>query len=356
MLSSMDRSAPHVPVSRRRLGKLPARSCQLGVVIALAMSIAACSSGEEDAQMAATTPTAGMGASVPCTAKPGMLRGHSAQTLMAGGLSRSFHYYAPQSLDPNQPAPVVFVAHGYLMNGDLMRQISGFEALAEQHGFVVIFPDGQGDRAAAPTMDPPWNVGQNVCQPIGAPAPLAMGDDQAFIDAMLDFARADQCVDENHVFMTGFSMGGYFSNHNGCVRSDLRAVAPHSAGSYDLSACPATPKPIMLVHFEQDGLIPYTCGTEARDRWLARNGCDAAAPPETRMVTGGLCEYYQGCPAGAQVAMCTLQAPEATSDEFALGHGWAGGATTSPAISMLSIPEAASASELVWGFFTEFAW
>lgn len=337
-------------------------SCLLGILIALcALTALAC--GDDDTEtpggpMAGNSPAVmqGNGPAATCSGKPGMLRGHSVQTLMAGGLQRRFLYYAPTTLDPNQPAPVVIVAHGYVMNGEMIQKVSGFEALAEREGFIVMFPDGQGERAAMPGMEPPWNVGQNVCQPNGFPAPIADGDDQAFIDAMLAFARADQCVDDNHVFMTGFSMGGYFANESGCTRSDLAAVAPHSAGSHDLAGCVGDVKPVMLVHFEQDALIPYTCGTEARDRWLARNGCDATAVPQTRAVMGGECAYYAGCPAGAQVAMCTFQAEMATSDELFLGHAWSGGDASDPALSPFAIPETASAAELIWAFFKEYAW
>lgn len=317
-------------------------------------------SGEAEADASDDSPAADAGSDAAveapsCTGKPGSLRGRSVQTLMAAGLQRRFVYYAPPTLDANKAAPVLLVAHGFLMNGDMMEQISGFEAIADREGFVVMFPDGQGERASMPGMDPPWNVGKDVCQPNGFTAPVATGDDQAFVDAMLDFARDDQCVDEDHLFLTGFSMGGYFANHSGCVRSDLAGVAPHSAGSHELSDC-EDKKPVLLMHFEQDALIPYSCGTQARDRWLARNGCDAAMAPTERSVKGGVCAYYKGCPKDAQVAMCTFQAPTDTSDELFLGHAWSGGDASQPTLSPFTIPETENAAELVWGFFKEYAW
>src|SRR5688572_5864888 len=56
-----------------------------------------------------------------CTGKPGRKRGRSNERVSTGFLtSRTFVYYAPQGLDPNEPAPMVIVPHGFTMSGDEM--------------------------------------------------------------------------------------------------------------------------------------------------------------------------------------------------------------------------------------------
>lgn len=280
-----------------------------------------------------------------CSGKPGMLRGKSNQTLMAGGIPRTFIYYAPMTLDANKPAPIVIVPHGYLMTGQMMYDITQYSALADKEGFVALFPDGAGSPG-------PWNVGQNVCG-LGASVTAAT-DDQSFITAMLDFVKKDQCVDEPHIFMSGFSMGGYFSNENGCQRADIRAIGPHSGGSHDLAACPQKKKPVILFHFDSDSLITYDCSMEARDRWVARNGCMSASPDVVE-VMGGRCEYYKGCPADGQVALCTFQEPAGGGGELIAGHAWAGGSRSGEGASF-AIPQTASATDLGWAFFKKYAW
>ncbi|HMI94158.1 MAG TPA: PHB depolymerase family esterase, partial [Polyangiales bacterium] len=257
----------------------------------------------------------GTGAPMACTGKPGALRGRSDQMLMAGGAARTFVYYAPSTLDKNTPAPIVIVPHGFTMNGAQMFDITKYSALADKEGFVAVFPDGIG----APG---PWNVGQGVCG-LGS-AVMADTDDQSFVTALIDFVEKDQCIDRAHVFMSGFSMGGYFSNETGCQRSEIRAIGPHSGGTHDLSACPQMHKPVIIFHFDSDSLIEYGCGTDARDKWVARNGCMMASP-EVVPVEGGSCEYYKGCPADGQVAMCTFQEPAAGGGESLTGHAWSGG-------------------------------
>jgi polyhydroxybutyrate depolymerase len=284
--------------------------------------------------MGGTLHSGGAPAAMPCTGKPGQVRGKSNQSLTAAGLARTFVYYAPQNLDPNRPVPVVIVAHGWLMSGEQMFDITQYSQIADREGFIAVFPDGE------PSSVGPWNVGQDACPSNLLVLPLATGDDQAFIDAMLDFAEADQCLDRKHVFLTGFSMGGYFANETGCLRPDIAAVAPHSGGSHDLSNCPTLKKPVILFHGDKDGLIPVTCGKQARDRWAARNGCSTEV--ESLAVTHGTCEYSKGCPADAQVALCLFDG---------MDHGWAGGVGGANAF-----PDYQSASELGWDFFKTYAW
>lgn len=275
-----------------------------------------------------------------CETKRGMLRGPSSQTVVAAGVPRTMLYYAPLDLDPTTPVPLLIVPHGFDMNGQDMFDITGYAALADRDRFVVVFPEGE------PGSLGPWNVGAGVCG-AGAFAGAA-GDDQAFIDATIEFVARDQCLDRDHVFVSGFSMGGYFANEIGCLRRDIAGIASHSGGTHALTDCPGSMKPVLLLHFEDDELVDYGCGTEARNRWVARNGCNPI-DPEVRPVQGGACEYYRECPDHAQVAFCTFN--EAPTSEAVAGHAWSGGAPHD-----YSHPESASATEISWGFFKEFAW
>ncbi|HKP62044.1 MAG TPA: PHB depolymerase family esterase, partial [Polyangiales bacterium] len=277
-----------------------------------------------------------------CSGKAGSKRGKSAQTLMVGGSRRTFIHYAPRALDPDKPVPLIIVPHGYTQSGEEMFIITKYPELADREGFVAVFPDG------APNSTGPWDVGEGVCGN-GALVP-GSGDDQAFVDAMIEFAAADQCIDRKHIFMTGWSMGGYLSHHSGCLRDDIRAIGPHSAGTHDLAGCKTKHKPVIMFHFDPDGLISYSCGTRARDAWLKRNGCQTD-DPELQMVKGGSCAYYKGCPADGQVAFCTFDLPPNHAADFLAGHAWSGGA-----VRAYSIAETESAAELGYSFFKKYAW
>jgi polyhydroxybutyrate depolymerase len=264
--------------------------------------------------------------------RPGALVGESRHTLDVAGVERSFLYYAPAGLDPDVAAPVLIVAHGFEESAAEMVAITGYDSIADREGFVVLYPEGQG------TV--PWNIGSGVCQGGARPVGSASGDDSALIDAMLAFVALDRAVDGEHVFMAGLASGGYLANDLACRRSDIRAIAAHSAGSHALDACVAAQKPVLLLHGSEDAAVPVACSIEARDRWAAHNGCDTSA--DALAVLGGVCEVSLGCPANGQVTACTFEG---------MARGWAGG--SAQAASFL---EFESASELSWRFFTTFAW
>lgn len=298
------------------------------------------STEEAPALQAEAAPTAPV-----CSGKSGRLRGKSRQTLRAGGLSRSFVYYAPENLDPNQPAPLLIVPHGYTMSGQQMYDITRYAELADREGFVAVFPDGAAGAG-------PWNVGSNICG--NGAFVRGNNNDQAFVDAMIEFAAQDRCIDREHVFMAGFSMGGYFSHESACRNPKVKGVADHSGGTHNLSSCLKRPVPVLIMHYQPDNLIAYRCGVDARDKWVQRNGC-SPTNPRVETEVNGRCEYYEGCVEGGQVAFCTFTEPSGGMGELLLGHGWAGGYNKATG-GNFAIPGPTSATEISWDFFKRYAW
>ncbi|HEX4451672.1 MAG TPA: PHB depolymerase family esterase [Kofleriaceae bacterium] len=291
-----------------------------------------------------------------CAVRTGM-RGLTKRTVMVGTTARTYLVYLPASADAATPMPFVFVFHGYSMSGQEMYDLTQYAALADSEGIALAFPDGEG---GPDSLESPWDVenpGQVVCgdgQDVSA-----TGDDFAFMDAIRADVTADQCIDGAHVFATGFSMGGYFTEHVGCYRSDIRGLAPHSGGTLaDLAACTTAHVPIILFHGLADSVIDDACDdpsvtpdqgfTAAATLWAAKNGC--AATYQTVAADGsgggsGRCRIYDDCPADGQVELCTFDA---------MDHCWAGGATAGAAGN--SCPTYASATQLEWSFFKQYAW
>lgn len=275
-------------------------------------------------------------------------RGKSMRHITAGGLDRTYVVYLPPGA-ATTPMPLVIVHHGYTMSGQLMFDITNYAALADTEHIALAFPDGQG---GPNSLGAPWNVGANVCPSTSGPPPIATGDDFALLDAIKADIAQDQCLDTDHVFVTGFSMGGYFSHHVGCMRPDIRAVAPHSGGTHDLASCVNQRRPIIMFHGKADALIAPGCqdpesfgvlgATAAATAWAAHNGC--ATTFATRTIQGGHCIHYEGCPADGQVELCMFDG---------MGHCWAGGAASA---GIYSCPAYEAATQLEWQFFKTYAW
>jgi polyhydroxybutyrate depolymerase len=310
------------------------------------LTLAACSSPAAviDAARDATRIDGDLGT---CGVRSGM-RSLSHRMARVASLDRTYLVYLPPTLDPTQPIPLVFVLHGFTMSGQNMYDVTGYAALADAEHIAVAFPDGQG---GPNTTNPPWNVGSNICPSFFGAPPNAPGDDNAFLDAMKADVAQDQCIDLAHVFVTGFSMGGYFAHHASCMRSDIRAIAPHSGGTHPLDQCTNARRPIIIFHGKSDNVIPVGCDdpgstpvsgvTPSATAWAAHNGCGTTA--HTVAVMNGSCQIYDGCPADGQVEVCTFTG---------MGHCWAGGVGS----SAFSCPSYESATNLEWQFFKDHAW
>lgn len=282
-----------------------------------------------------------------CGMRTGM-RGTTNRMATVAGLARTYIVYLPMGVDPQTPVPLVFVHHGYTMSAQAMVDITGYTQLADREHIAVAFPDGQG---GPNSLGAPWNVGTGVCPSSSGPPPLATGDDFAFLDEMKADIAKDQCLDTAHVYVTGFSMGGYFSHHAGCMRPDIRAVAPHSGGTHALDACANAKEPIIIFHGLADTVIPAGCddpnstapsgGAPSAAAWAVHNGCGSTTT--SHAVTGGTCVTYDGCPPGGQVELCTFAN---------MGHCWAGGLGS----NVFACSGYESATDLEWAFFKQYAW
>jgi polyhydroxybutyrate depolymerase len=111
---------------------------------------------------------------------------------------------------------VLFVLHGGGGNGAAIRALTSgeFDSLAEQHGFLLIYPDGFENR---------WND----CRKNATHAAHTMNlDDGAFLRALVQRFRTELRTSDSDVFAVGFSNGGALALRLALERPrEYRAVA-----------------------------------------------------------------------------------------------------------------------------------
>jgi poly(hydroxyalkanoate) depolymerase family esterase len=204
---------------------------------------------------------------------------------------RPVFVHAPPSL-PDGPVPLVVMLHGCTQNAADFARGTGMNRLADQHGFVVAYPEqvrqanGQGC----------WNWFESQHQQRGAGEPaLIAGAAQLIVSS-----GSRWTIDADRVFVAGMSAGGTMASVMGATYPDLFAgIAVHSGlpfaaatgvgsalqvmtrGVKDPSALGslahramgsvARPVPALILHGTADRTVSPTNGTQALEQWLATN-------------------------------------------------------------------------------------
>jgi polyhydroxybutyrate depolymerase len=181
--------------------------------------------------------------------------------LVFGGLPRTYQLHVPAGLD--HPAGLVINLHGAGQTGGEQAAVTNYNAVADQNGFVVAYPDG---------IDFSWADGR------GASVPDRQGvDDVGFLSALIDQLSRDYGIARGRVFVTGMSAGAFMATRLACERADLISAIAPVAGTLGAAfpCAPSRPVSVLQVHGTADAVVPFTGGT-----MLGRGGySDVVAAP-----------------------------------------------------------------------------
>ena len=150
---------------------------------------------------------------------PSLTMGVNEITFTGGGVAHPVRIFVP-SVYAGAPLPVVIDWHGLGSNGPQQAMYSGYEAVAESEGFIVVHPTGVADAAGGANS---WQL---------FPAPGRQRDDLAFAGALIDELVANWCVDRARVYSTGMSNGGFFTARLICEMADRIAAGVSVAGTF----------------------------------------------------------------------------------------------------------------------------
>jgi polyhydroxybutyrate depolymerase len=175
-------------------------------------------------------------------------------------LEREYIYYHPESASAG--CPLVFVFHGYTGNAQDIMEYSEFNALAEEFGFAVCYPQGSTDGSGSTF----FNVGYDFQQNEDV-------DDLGFVLALNDHLQDNQSLDPAAVYATGMSNGGDFCYLLACQASEVfQAVAPVAGMIMQdiMDACnPTTTTSILEIHGTDDDVTYYEGDPYNVDGWGA---------------------------------------------------------------------------------------
>jgi poly(3-hydroxybutyrate) depolymerase len=231
-------------------------------------------------------------------------------SMMVSGANRTYILKLPATYNANTPYRLIFAFHHLTGNaaGVASRNYYGMDTPAYANGRAIFIAPEGSDTGNGELGWPDRN-----------------GVDMAFARALLDWAKANLCVDTSRIFSTGWSYGGMFSNKLGCQLPDVfRAIAPMSASLMGgTGSCVKHNIAAWIAHGDMDATVSLASGIAARDYFLTLNHCTMTTAP----TTPSPCIEYSGCDTGYPVHWC----------QFAGGH---------------STPTFAAAG--IWPFFSQF--
>lgn len=279
--------------------------------------------------------------------KPGDFR----RKLKVGRDDRHYDFHIPASYTKGTPSPLVINLHGGAGNPRQQRRDSKMDAVADKHGFIVIYPAGTGfaeDRFLT------WNIGLGDTF-----ATKRKIDDIGFIRALIDDAAKLATIDPKRVYITGFSQGGFMSYTLANALSDRIAAAAPVSGVLLVPPAEVNLKhPVSLIHFhgKLDPNVAYDggIGKNAHDQiprpsvgasvqtWMKACGITATTPSRTERRGQAELRVYGPGPEGSEVALWSIDNG---------GHTWPGGMTNLPEDKVGKLNTDINASELMWEFF-----
>ena len=181
---------------------------------------------------------------------PFLIFGQQSFNFLHDGLNRDYIYYAPTNLPVD--APLVFVAHGFTGSAQGMMSYSGMNAIADQNGFAVCYPQGTADSWGNNF----WNVGYDFHFGVAV-------DDIGFLESLASFLQSNYQLSSNNTFITGFSNGGEISYSLAFDGSNVfKAFAPVAGtvfpnGTINNLFNPNMPVPMFVTHGYNDNTSFY---------------------------------------------------------------------------------------------------
>ena len=262
-------------------------------------------------------------------------------TLMHDNELREYKLFVPSNYDGTTEVPLVFNFHGYTSNAGQQMFYGNFLNLSEEHGFIVVHPQGLLDANGITHFNAEWQ--SDV-------------DDIGFSSALIDHIASEYSIDLDRVYSTGMSNGGFMSYTLACRLSDRFAAIASVTGTMtipQLSNCTAERAvPVMEIHGTADGTVPYegndwmAAVDDVVTYWVNHNNCDpnpeVSELPNTNTTDGSTItkSVYTGGDNNSSVELLKVNGGE---------HTWPG-----TAIAFAGTNQDIDASAVIWEFFSQY--
>ncbi|KFY48359.1 hypothetical protein V495_01403 [Pseudogymnoascus sp. VKM F-4514 (FW-929)] len=215
---------------------------------------------------------------------------HTGQTIVSGGITRTYDVYLPPNYDENKATPLIISFHGNTRDSTNQRGLDHFDNNDWNPDHLVVWPNGVKGHWQGPTYADP------------------SVSDKKFTGDLIDHLRDAFCIDDSRIYAAGKSNGGGFTGTLACspeFGQNFAAIAACSGAFYtDVVEDPndschpsRSPFPILEFHGSADETIPYIPTEDGSggplptipdwlSTWGQRNGCPADYKPVVSQLNG----------------------------------------------------------------------
>ena len=195
------------------------------------------------------------------------------------GLDR-YYYIQLAHTEAEGSSSVLFNLHGYGSNALEQMYYTNFNNLAntKENNFILIHPQGAPLNTVLTSSSSHWNSGGWT---IGSTV-----DDVDFIDTIIKLVSQKYNLNQDRIYSTGMSNGGFMSYHLACNLSSKIAAVASVTGSMSKETyedCnPDHPTSILQVHGTIDATVPFEGNSalgmrsinDVMNYWKLYDACD----------------------------------------------------------------------------------
>lgn len=288
----------------------------------------------------------------------------SQELIKVEDLARTYSFYVPTTYDATTETPVIILLHGRFGTGAGTASHVSMNDLAEEEGFIGIYPDGLNNERSGAPRDNGWNYLNGVPYFPGAD----IYDDVQFLSDVIDDLSQDLNIDRNRLYVTGLSNGGFMVQRLACEVPELFAgyasVAGAGYGGLETVCEGDAPVNMLIMHGTHDNNILWNGNVQqlpngqefyatwsipqTMEFWAKKLECTGQSSredvhvPQSPSDTGLSIFHATGCKGDGELALYAI---------IYGGHNWPGidGGIPSQIAGQVNLD--VDATQVIWDFF-----
>lgn len=263
---------------------------------------------------------------------------------------RSYKLHLPKDFNKNKDNlfPLVVVLHGGGGNSRQIKKETDFNEMSDKENFIVVYPEA---------LNRKWADGRETTE-----SSVEGIDDVNFIKTLIDTLENHYNIDENRIYVTGISNGGFMTITLLCALPDVFAAGASVTAMLPVKledSVPSNKNSLLMIAGDEDPLVPFEGGQmqkpssgglilsafETCKLWAVNNSCDTTPTIEQ------LPDLKDD---GTTVSLYTYPNGTKSVQMYVVnngGHTWPGGSQYLPKKVIGKLSKDIDATECIWEFF-----